>query len=323
MPGIDAFLEKRSGQATSRYQGTVVQPNPDDPALAVNVAGNVLAARVIDPLVVAVGDSVLVDVVREARGLGAAWVVGRAASSFSPAQGTVKTVPVGSETITVTGTDGIDYTATFLASYTPVVGDRVTLDWSAAVPNVNGEVGLSAAPPPPDPGVAPPPAPSASGQSTFRAVDSSTFWGPGGWGSWNKNTSPSGVFQGNYGGLGDLTGAWWYGGATTQLQGKNVTGIRILFGARRPVGSSNAAATVHVKTHTSANRPGGNVTFGSGATDITADPGQGPREYDLPLSFGPDLKAGGGIAIFGNPYAGFDGVLARPDSGLLIIDWTS
>lgn len=317
MSGVDDFLSKQAGQRTSRYQGTVVLSAS---GLGVNVAGQVLPARVMDPLVVVEGDVVVVDVVRESRGQATAWVMGRAAPGFRPAEATVKVVPVGSDTITVTGTDGADYTATFVSSYTPTVNDRVTLNWNAATPTVLGKVGVTAAPPTPPPPVAPPPAPSQTGQSSYHATQSSTLWGPGGWGSWAGDGSH--VYQGNYGGAGALTGAWFYGGATSELAGRTITRIRFVLGRRRAVGSSNAAATVHLKSHTSANRPGGNVTLGAGSTDVTADPGQGPREYDLPLSFAAALQAGGGIAITGDPYCGFDGIAARADSGLLIIDWS-
>jgi hypothetical protein len=119
-----------------------------------------------------------------------------------------------------------------------------------------------------------------------------------------------------------VTGAWFYGGAPAELAGRTITRIRFILGRRRSVGSQNAAATVNLSTHTSANRPGGNVALGTGTAAVTADPYQGAREYDLPLSFAADLQAGGGIAISGLPYAGFDGILARADSGLLTIDWS-
>lgn len=320
MPGIDAFLARQAGQQTSRYQGVVVQPDKTSPALAVNVAGNLIPARVMDPLVVSVGDVVVVDVVRETRGQGTAWIMGRAAPGFRPGEATVKTVPPSSETITVTGTDGIDYTAKFISGYTPTVSDRVTLSWNASVPTVLGKVGTVAEAEEAGAAAQPPPPAITSGQSSYKAIDSATYWGPGGWGSWAGDGSH--VYQGNYG-AGDLTGAWWYGGATAELAGRTVTRLRFVFPKRRAVGSSNSAVTVHLKTHTSARRPGGNVVFGSGAVDVTAAAGQDWTEIDLPLSFAADLQAGGGIAIFGNPYAGFEGIRARPDSGLLIADWNA
>jgi hypothetical protein len=288
--------------------------------LKVNVSGNVIPAKVVDPLVVAPGDPVIVDVVGESRGQSTAWVIGRATGSFRPAQGTVTTVPVGSQTITVTGDDGTAYTAGFVASYTPTVGDKVILSWNASQPTVMGRVGAAAAAGSGNAGVSAPPAPPVSGTSTYNAIDSGTLWAPGGWGSWAGGGSH--VYQGSWGSSGQLVGAWFYGGAASELAGRTITRIRFTLGRRRPVGSNNSPVTVHIKSHTSANRPGGSVTFGGGTVDVTADPYQDFREYDLPLSFASDLQGGGGIGLYGDPYAGFDGVLARADSGLLIIDWT-
>jgi hypothetical protein len=318
MSGIDQFLAGRDGSRTTRYTGTVVVAS--DGSLAVNVAGSVISALIVDPVVVAPGDSVIVDVVGGPRGQSAAWVIGRLSSVFRPPQGVVKTVPVGSTTITVTA-GGADVVAGFVESYTPTVGDQVILSWDAAKPTVLGKTGSSAAAGSSEPGVAPPPPPPQTGTSSYSATASDTYWEPGGWGSWAGGGSH--VYQGSYG-SGPVTGAWFYGGATAELAGRTIKRIRFTLGPRRPVGASSSQVAVHIRTHTSANRPGGNVTFGSGSAvgDIPADPYQGAREYDLPLSFAPDLQAGGGIAIYGDPYAGFGGVLARADSGLLIIDWT-
>ena len=105
------------------------------------------------------------------------------------------------------------------------------------------------------------------------------------------------------------------------MAGKTITRIRFLLGPRRPVGNNNQPATVHVYAHTSPNKPGGDVSRVAGPHDIVAQPGQGLTEYDLPLSFAAALQGGGGIAITGDPYAGFTGVNGHPESGLLILDW--
>jgi hypothetical protein len=309
-------------RTSTTYRGTMVMAGEPGaaPALAVNVNGNVLPCSWADPLVVADGDPVLVEISSSRSGQGAAFVRSRITDKPRPGQGVVATVPASSPTITVTGSDGATYTATFVASYTPVVGDPVILSWNAAVPSVVGKITTTAAPPAPPAPVVPPPPPSTTGSNPYPATASDTYWSGGGWGSWAGGGSN--VHQGNYG-SGPLTGAWFYAGSPGQLAGKNITRIRFTLGGRRPVGSSNATVTVHVYAHTSSNKPGGDVSRTVGPFDIQVDPGQGPKEYDLPLSFAPVLQAGGGIAIYGDPYAGFYGVNTQPNSGHLIMDWSA
>lgn len=304
-------------RSVTRLQGVIVPAADRSTALAVNVNGNIIPARVIDPLVVAPGDTVAVDFVSGAAGQAEAWIVGRLAATARPATGTVKTVPPSSPTITVTGTDGTDYTATFASTYTPTVGDNVILAWNAAQPTVLAAVGATAAPPPPVT-VAPPPPAVPSGTSHYAATDTSTWWGPGGWDSWAGGNN---VYQGDYG-SGPLTGAWFYGGSPTELAGRTITAVRFTLGARNGAGASSSPATVNLYTHTSRSRPSGNVALGTASAAVTAQPWQGGTVYTLPTSFAADLLAGGGIAITGGTYAGFLGRNRQPDSGLLSIDWT-
>jgi hypothetical protein len=303
-------------RSVTRLQGIAVPTAPGATTLSVNVNGNVIPARVIDPLVVQAGDPVAVDFVSAPSGQSEAWIVGRLASAPRPPQGTVAVVPPASSTITVTGADGATYTAYFSSAYTPVVGDNVILKWDAGTPTVLGKVGTTTAPPPPTP-VAPPPGAAATGTSTYAATDTSTYWGPGGWDSWAGGNN---VYQGDYG-SGPLTGAWWYGGSPSELAGRTITAIRFTLGARNGAGASSSAVTVNLHTHTNRTRPGGNVTLGSASTGVTAQPWQGSTVYNLPTSFAADLLAGGGIAITGGTYAGFNGRNKQPDSGLLSFDW--
>jgi hypothetical protein len=287
-------------------------------ALAVNVNGNIIPARYYDGVTVQVGDPVAVEFVAGPQGQAEAWVTGRLAPTPRPAQGTVKTVPPSSQTITVTGTDGTDYTSYFASTYTPVVGDNVILAWSNGIPTAMAKVGVTPAPPPPAAVAAPPPT-AATGTGRYAAVDTSTYWGPGGWGSWAGGNN---VYQGDYG-SGMLTGAWFYGGSPTELAGRTVTAIRFTLGGRNGAGASSSAVPVNIFSHTSARRPGGNVTIGGGSATAIAQPWQGPTVIGLPLSFATDLLAGGGICITNNPYAGFYGRNTQPNSGFLEIDWSS
>lgn len=304
-------------RSVTRLQGIVVASAPGANTLAVNVNGNIIPARWLDPTVVAIGDPVAVDFIAGPDGQAEAWVAGRLATAPRPQTGTVATVPVGSSTITVTGTDGIAYTATFVASYTPTVNDNVLLDWGQGLPSVTGKVGTTAAPTTASP-VSAPPTTNQTGTSHYPATDTTTWWGPGGWGSWAGGNN---VYQGDYG-SGPLTGAWFYGGSPSELAGRNITAIRFTLGARNGAGASSSPVTVNLYTHTSSSRPSGNVTIGSGSATVTAQPWQGGTVYNLPTSFAADLLNGGGICITGGAYAGFAGRNTEADSGLLSIEWS-
>jgi len=312
---LRSFEDDPSTRNVTTYQGTMVLVSG---VLQVNVGGNIIPARWADPLVVVEGDPVLVEISSSRKGQGAAFVRCRLASRPRPGQGKVLTVPASSPTITVTGSDGTTYTATFVASYTPTVGDPVVLSWNASVPTVVGKVAATAAPPNTAPPVVAPPATQA-GSTPFPASASDTFWPAGGWGTWAGGGSH--VYQGNYG-SGQVYGAWFYAGSTAQTAGKNITGIRFKLGARRAVGGSSTPVTLHLYAHSSPNKPGGDVARVAGPYDITVQPGQPITEYNLPLSFASALQNGGGIAIAGDPYAGVQGVLSQPESGLLTMDWS-
>lgn len=316
MADLRAIEAPAQTRTVTTYQGVMVLSGG---ALAVNVNGNVLPARWADPIVVAEGDTVLVELSSSRAGQGAAFVRCRLTNKPRPGRGTVATVPAASPTITVTGSDGIVYTATFVASYTPVVGDPVILSWNASVPSVVGKITTTEAPPVTSLPVTPPPAGPATGSTPYPASASDTYWPAGGWGSWAGGGGH--VYQGSQG-SGPVYGAWFYAGSTAQLAGKTLTRIGFTLGSRRPVGSSNAPVTVHVYAHTSANKPGGDVNRVAGPHDITVQPGQGLTEYNLPLTFAAALQAGGGIAIAGDPYAGFLGV-TQPESGRLTLDWSA
>jgi hypothetical protein len=299
------------------FQGTIVQSAPGATTLAVNVLGNVLPARWADPLVVAVGDTVLVEVSGDRQG--EAFVKSRLTNGPRPSQGTVTTVPPSSPTITVTGTDGIAYTATF-AYASPAVNDVVILSWNAAIPTALAIVTTTT----PLPGTAPPPIAAPPGQnqtdtSAYQATDSDTYWPAGGWGSWAGGGGN--VYQGGASYGGPVYGAWFYSGSPTELAGRTIAGLRLRIGSRRPVGANNSPVTLHVYTHTSPNKPGGNVSLVDGPFDFVIQPGAGPQTLALPTGCAPTLLGGGGIAIVGENYAGVNGRLIQPDSGTLYFDW--
>lgn len=299
----------------------IVVSVPGSSIPGVNVQGNVLQARWTDPMVVAPGDTVLVQLILGRNGT-EAIVKARVTTNPRPGRATVTVVPVSSPTITVQGTDGLNYTATFVTSYTPTVNDLVFLSWFGPTPTVVGKVAATAAPtyvPPPAP---PPPPPPSTGQSSYPAVTSSTFWAPGGWDSWAGGNGR--VYQGQYG-SGQVYGAWFYGGSPGQLAGKTTTRLQILLGNRLPAGSYNSAVSVHFYLHSNANKPAQftDVTRVAGPSDVTAYPNQGLTAYDIPASWGATIISGGGVGIALDPYAGFLGAQEQADSGKLVFDWST
>jgi hypothetical protein len=305
-------------EAYSRsYQG-IITKNRTTGLLEVNVMGNTIQAMWSDPLTLAEGDTVLVQFgVGRTQATNTATVVGKVTSRARPARGTVTVVPPSSPTITVQGSDGINYTATYITSYTPTVSDVVTLLWTSTNPTVVGKVAAAAAPPPPPPPVAAPPPAPTTGTSSYWCTDSNTYWPPGGWGSWAGGRGR--VYQGNYG-AGDVYGAFFYNGATSQMAGRTIGEVRLALGNRIAAGSYNSPVTIHIYATSNSTRPGGNISAIAGPVNVTAWPGQGLTEYNI-TALAPQLQAGGGIAIYGNPYAGFLGIPEQPDSGRLTFDW--
>lgn len=241
-----------------------------------------------------------------------------------PREATVTTVPGGSDTITVTA-GGTDYTATFLTSYTPAVGDRVRLFWQGPDVTAIGKVGVSPTPPAPIGGTTPPPPAKTSDTFSAPASDSSTYWSGGGWDSISGGGGM--VYQGTvYGTSNAVAGSWFYGNTMAELAGATITRVQFRVPRRRSVGSYNNALDLHLYAHTSPSRPGGDVTRVTGPQNVTIPAGwnPGPDEgwVDLPLSFAPTLIGGGGISIAGDPYMGFYGRPSDSASGQLKLDWS-
>ena len=312
-------IEGLSPQTYDRTMlGTVVLVNG---TVKVNVQGNNLNATWFDPVTVVIGDTVIVQLIVGKTGT-EAIVRGKVSTRYKPADGVVAVVPPSSQTVSVTGNDGVTYTAKFLTSYTPVVGESVILSWwGGQYPIITGKLGGTpspAPPPPPPPPPAPPPAPPQTGVAVYVAQETNTLWGPGGWGSWAGGNGR--VFQGQYG-SGQVYGAAFYHGSPTQLQGRAIDRVRFTLGPRMTVGAYNSGVPVHVFLTTNAHRPAGDVTLIDGAFDVWADPGQGLRDYDLPVSWGAHFLNGAGLSFRGDPYAGFRGRNEHPDAFKLILDW--
>jgi hypothetical protein len=117
-------------------------------------------------------------------------------------------------------------------------------------------------------------------------------------------------------------GAWFYGVPKPELAGKTITGIRFRLPRRLSTGAGGTA-TIHFYAHTSQSRPAGDVTRTVGPFDVDVAQDSPGQWVDLPLTFAPVLAAGGGISIKGSPSAGFTSRLDDPQSGLLVLKWSS
>lgn len=316
-----------TGEYIKKTEGSVVTDAAG--ALALSVSGNILQFRCIDSLVVEDGDTVAVDLVSKGpSGQYEAWIVGRLGNKFLPNTGTVKTIPASSSTIVVTGTDGVDYNATFGTNYTPVLNDVVQLLWGLSDPYVISKLGATGSPAPPPlvvkpPPVKPPPPKPTSGIASYAATDSGTYTPGYGWDRWaqqNKQVYTGGAIYG-----GDNRGAFFYNGSPKAMAGRSISRITFTMGARLWVGGYNQSVTVRFYTHTSGRKPGGDVTRGASFTHEFKS-GQGRVTIDVPsgsvAAFAAALQAGGGIGIAGEPYAGFNGRNLDAASGSIRMYWS-
>lgn len=239
-----------------------------------------------------------------------------------PREATITAAPGGSDTITAS-VGGTDYTATFLTSYTPTVGDRVRLLWQGRDVTVIGKVGLSPGSTTELPSTAAPP-PGKSADTFKCAASDSGTWTPelGIWDKWSYPKSVGMVYQGGSAYGGSNKGAWFYANAMAELAGATISKIQFLLPSRRTVGDSNSALNVNLWAHTASTKPGGDVTRTVGPTPFTVPPGWAGGWIDLPLSFASTLIAGGGVSISGEPYLGFVGKPSDPSSGQLRLDWS-
>lgn len=202
-------------------------------------------------------------------------------------------------------------------TYTP--GDIVALDWKGGTITALFVVSTYVPPPVTAPSTTAPPPTTNSGELAVYATDSAT---------WNLNfnawnvwaTKKQDVYTGTNSGH-TVTGSWFYNGATKQLEGATITEVRFRVPKRFPAGSHNDPITLHIYLHSSDTRPGADVSRYAGPYDLTIPAQFQGGWFNLPVEVGDALKAGGGISIAGNPYAGFQGKADDPASGQLLIKW--
>lgn len=315
---LDVLIGKIDpGRSRSRL-GTVVTVNG---IRKVNVDGSILSCTWADPMVVDDGDPVNVEFYTAGIGQSRAHVASRSTAQPRPRTGRVTQVPAGSPTIKVEAL-GVTYDAEQVnGPY--VLDDIVHLDWGAGRVRAMGKSTQTATPPPPAVIAPPPPPPTRprTGYQSGAAIGSRTFWIQGNtWGNYAGDGNK--VHQGSYGNA-SVSGAWFYGAQFRNLRGRRITKVQFRTGQRLAVGNHGQPATFHFYAHTNTNQPGGDTNRVAGPFHWTAAPGQGPAWIELPPEFGDIVAAGGGIAIFGEPYAAMQGTTARsPESGALILDWS-
>lgn len=324
------IAQKQQVPGVRRFRGVMVQ-DPTTGLLACNVQGVTIPVTYFDPLILDIGDAVVVDIVGGARGQKEAIVTGRLHTTYRESTAKVTVVPPSSQVITI-AIGSTSYQASFVTSYTPVVNDIVSIIWNRGIPTVTGRYGTTYTPPPPPPltsgkpkpittTVKPPPPPPQTGKNTYSATQSGTYTpGLGGWDRWRGGGGY--VHQGGlaWGGFSN-NGAWFYNGGPKQLAGRTITRIEFTLGSRVPVGYYNSAVVVHFYLHSSLKRPAGDVNRTTGPFNVSVPAGSGPRVILLPTSWGSAILSGYGIGIAGEQYAAFHGRNTQTYSGKLTLYW--
>lgn len=168
---------------------------------------------------------------------------------------------------------------------------------------------------------APPSQPGGiTGTTVFGPVETRSYRNS----SWR--TDNSAVYQGQYGGGGNHTGAVFYGAPPRSLAGATVTGAVVL--VKRQSGGAYAAQATTMRLMTDATRPGGAPTL----TSTTAGPSLAVGAaltggFTIPTSWVQAFVDGtaGGLAFFaasGSPYVIFAGLGEWGPAFNLVVSWT-
>jgi hypothetical protein len=167
---------------------------------------------------------------------------------------------------------------------------------------------------------APPPKPvTTSGTLVVAPVDTRSYRN-GAWRTDNTN-----VYQGQYGGGGNHTGAVFYGTKPRSLSGATVTSARIR--VRRSAGGGIIAPqSTTMRLVTQATRPGGAPTLTSSTSGPSLARGASST-FTIPDAWAQAMVNGtaGGLGFFdsdGSPYVIFDGRGSWGPAFTLSISWT-
>jgi hypothetical protein len=280
--------------------------------LRVNVAGAYPPVWWPAGYIPAVGDAIKVLMVD-----GIAVVHSPVVNTQRPLTGTVNAVPANGllPVDTVVGLLRCRYVGA-----APSIGALVRLDWQATAPWVWPSAAAAIGLPPPTGTGGGPVAPPTGGSGTLSvtATDSGTYNAQ--YANWTGQNGLD-LTQGTYSGVA-YTGAWFYGAAPSQAAGATITGLRLRLGARRRMGNYNSNLDVTLWVTSNTTKPAGDTTRVAGPYVVQFAPNAGATWVDIPLSWAPQIIAGGGIAIAGGSYGGMVGIGTDPASGQLQIDWT-
>jgi hypothetical protein len=219
--------------------------------------------------------------------------------------------------------DGYPLALPFVKGYVPSLNDPVlilrqgTRAWviaSLKAGVASGGAGPAPIVPPPQPDTGP-----QTGTATFTPTGAATYR------SGTRRTDTSDLYQGDWTGRGNNTGAWVYGGAPkATLAGKKIAAARMWM--RRGAGGSGAAVSPVLGTIAETALPGGTPAV-TGAANLSAiGIGQGAW-LDITAARADALVNGaaGGLAIASSgtaQYLSIDGPPSDGQSGTIQIDWT-
>lgn len=158
-----------------------------------------------------------------------------------------------------------------------------------------------------------------SGTLVVAPVETRTYQS-GAWRSWDTS-----VFQGQYGGTGNRTGAAFYGGAPRSLAGAIVTYATVR--VRRMSGGNYGPQATTMRLVTQATRPGGAPTLTSSSAGPNIAPGVTVDSFPVPIAWVQAMVDGtaGGLGFFvsgGSPYVQFAGNGDWAPAFTLNVNWS-
>ncbi|MDW3849650.1 hypothetical protein NMK34_23840 [Micromonospora sp. BRA006-A] len=214
--------------------------------------------------------------------------------------------------------NGVSTTVQVARDLTVAAGDVLLVERVGAQWFAYARVFASAptAPPNDDP---PPPKPTITTGTLIVAPVETRSWRPSyGWRSDNTD-----VYQGEYGGWGNHTGAVFYGRKPRSLAGATVTKATIK--VKRLSAGTYAAQSTTLRLVTQATRPGGAPTLGSTTAGPSIAVGS-QTTFTIPDAWAQAMVDGtaGGLAVYdssGSPYVRFAGRGSWSPAFTLAISW--
>lgn len=316
MDDLIEVLASEGAQAGTRTMlGTVRTPASGPPV--VTVGGSPIRARWLSGITAADNDTVLVQIAKDSSGQAVGIVLGVAMESPAPLVGTVTAVKAGVRTIQVKAGWMGEISAAYVTTYSPTVGDEVTLIWQGSHPIALGA--RSAKLPAGSDWQQPTPPPDAGTGLTMRAIKSSTWDEQTN--SWDSYAASDLIF--GPGARGQSIGLWAYGAAGQPAQGKAVNSVRLKvplrLSAYGKAGNQVQATLAPTEPLVDGERP----RLVAGQTKKLTLPASYEGDWvDLPSEWGAMLAVGGGICVYdASSHGGLAGIESDPESGLVKMTW--